>query len=52
MGEYREFGRVGMVEELGNFWLFKELVLVWGEDGRSGKMWGRSEKVCWGGVEK
>ena len=48
MGEYRDFWRVWMVGELGNFWYSKELGQVWGgiwkECGNVGEEW---EGVLW-----
>ena len=48
MGECKEFVRVWMVGELGNFWWVKELDQIWGKYGKNGKMWGKNGKVCWG----
>ena len=42
MGEYREFGGVWMVGELGNFW---KLGQVWGKYGKSGEVLGCGREV-------
>ena len=36
----REYGRVYMVGEVGNFWKFGDSSQVWGKNERSGEVWG------------